>query len=269
LFAALGKVHGKAKLVTTEHNTTNRRRNLPLLKYIDKWIYNRYSYVICISQKAEDNLLAYIKRSNATILTINNGVCLDVFINAKPSSDLEKIAPNAKKIVMVAGFRPQKDQDTLILSMKKLSNDFHLFLIGDGERRSGCESLAKVNGVADRVHFLGLRTDIPNLLKASDYIVMSSHYEGLSLSSVEGMCVGKPFIASNVDGLREVVKGAGLLFEHQDAVGFANLIQQIDKDTKQYRTIADRCLERANQFDISKMVEGYNNIYETIHNAKQ
>lgn len=264
LFAALGKVFGTAKLVTTEHNTTNRRRNLRLLKYIDKWIYNRYSHVICISQKAEDNLRAYLNSNTATISTINNGVCLDIFIDANPSPDLEKIAPDTQKIVMVAGFRPQKDQDTLILSMKNIPKRIHLFLIGDGERRSECESLAKVNGVADRVHFLGLRIDIPNLLKAGDYIVMSSHYEGLSLSSVEGMCVGKPFIASNVDGLREVVKGAGLLFEHQDAVGFAKLIQQIDADSELYKTVAARCRERANQFDISKMVEGYNNIYETI-----
>ena len=55
--------------------------------------------------------------------------------------------------------------------------------------------------VSDRVHFLGVRTDVPTLLKAADIVVMSSHFEGLSLSNIEGMAAGKPFVASDVDGI--------------------------------------------------------------------
>ena len=68
------------------------------------------------------------------------------------------------------------------------------------------KQLALSLGVSDRVRFLGLRTDIPNVLTAADFIVMSSHWEGLSLSNVEGMSAHKPFIASDVNGLREVTK---------------------------------------------------------------
>jgi glycosyltransferase involved in cell wall biosynthesis len=264
LFAAIVGLVGKATLVTTEHNTSNRRRSMKWYAPIDRWMYNRYKQVICISEKAQETLRAFIGKSKADICTINNGVDISKFANAEPSDELQQIAPRCKSITMVAGFRWEKDQDTLIKGMALLDADFHLFLVGDGVRRGECEQLVKENSVADRVHFMGLRTDVPNLLRASDYVVMSSHFEGLSLSSVEGMSVGKPFLSSNVNGLREVVEGAGLLFEHQDAEGFAKLIKQLDADAELYHTVAARCRERAKQFDISKMVDGYYKVYQAL-----
>ena len=61
--------------------------------------------------------------------------------------------------------------------------------------RKQCEILVHDCGVDDRVLFLGIRSDVPQLLKTADVTVMSSHFEGLSLSSIEGMTVGKPFVA--------------------------------------------------------------------------
>ena len=88
-----------------------------------------------------------------------------------------------------------------------------VWLIGDGVRRRECETIADNLGVNDRVKFWGVRTDVPRLLKTSDIVVMSTHYEGMSLSNIEGMASGKPFVASNVKGIREITEGAGILFE--------------------------------------------------------
>lgn len=200
LFAAIDSLFGKAALVTTEHNTSNRRRAWKWYARIDRWMYNRYKKVICISQKAEDNLRDFIGTSKAEIITINNGVDVARYAAAIASTELERIAPGSCKIISVAGFRWEKDQDTLIKAMKYLPSQFHLFLVGDGVRRPELEALVKAGGSENRVHFMGLRTDVPELLHAADYVVMSSHFEGLSLSSVEGMSVGKPFLASDVDG---------------------------------------------------------------------
>ena len=126
---------------------------------------------------------------------------------------------------MVAGFRYQKDQDTLIRAMQHLpKNKFELWLVGDGERRGDLEALAIMFGLKDVVKFWGLRGDVPSLLKSSDIVVLSSHIEGFGLAAVEGMSAGKPFIASDVDGLNDVVRGAGLLFRHGDDKQLAELI---------------------------------------------
>ena len=264
LFAAIGSVLCSVVLCTTEHTTSNRRRGWRWYAPIDRWMYSRYKKVICISQIAENNLCTYIGKDCKNILTVNNGVNINRYFKAPISTELESIAPNSRKLIMVAGFRWEKDQDTIIKALRYLPSHFHLFLVGDGVRRFELESLAKEENVNQRVHFLGIRNDVPNLLHAADYIIMSSHFEGLSLSSVEGMSIGKPFIASDVDGLREVTSGAGLLFPHQDSEALAKQIEKLEKSPHLYNSTAALCLERAQQFDISKMVEGYLNVYLEI-----
>ena len=264
LFAAIANIFGKTKLITTEHSTDNRRRHLWWYKPIDRFMYNQYKEVICISDQAEENLRNYIGKCRANITTIYNGVDIQKYATAQPSNELNNIAPNCKKIIMVAGFRYQKDQDTLIRATALLPQDFHTFLVGDGERREVCENLAIAEGVSDRVHFMGIRMDVPELLKAADYIVMSSHWEGLSLASIEGMSVGKPFLASDVDGLREITTNAGVLFQHQNATQLAEEIKVLDKNTAKYQQIAQQCFDKAKLFDISIMAEKYNNVYLNV-----
>lgn len=264
LFAAVGSLLCQAVLCTTEHNTSNRRRCWRWYAPIDRWMYSRYCMVICISQKAEDNLRKFIGKSKAHISTINNGIDLSKYVDATASAELESIAPSCRKIIMVAGFRWEKDQDTLVWALTKLPEQFHLFLVGDGVRRAHLETLTKELSLEDRVHFLGLRTDVPNLLHAADYVVMSSHFEGLSLSSVEGMSVDKPFLASEVDGLREVVDGAGILFPKGDYEALAGELLKLDSDPNYSRQVAERCKRRAASFDIDKMVDGYLAIYKKL-----
>lgn len=264
LFSAIGSLLGSGMLYTTEHNTSNRRRNWKWYAVIDRWMYNRYRKVICISQKAEDNLRKFIGSVKAEICTINNGVDVACYANALPTAELEAMAPDSRKIIMVAGFREQKDQDTLIRTLKYLPLKFHLFLVGDGIRRQELEALVKVENLSERVHFLGLRTDVPQLLHAADYVVMSSHFEGLSLSSVEGMSVGKPFLASDVDGLREVVKDAGILFPHEDSESLAHEVLTLEQSREKYNAVAVASACRAAHFDISNMVDGYAKIYQSL-----
>ena len=264
LFAAIANIFGKTKLITTEHSTDNRRRHLWWYKPIDRFMYNQYKEVICISDQAEENLRNYIGKCRANISTIYNGVDIQKYAYAQPSNELNNIAPNCKKIIMVAGFRYQKDQDTLIRATALLPQEFHTFLVGDGERREVCENLAIAEGLSDRVHFIGIRMDVPELLKAADYVVMSSHWEGLSLASIEGMSVGKPFLASDVDGLREMTTNAGVLFQHQNATQLAEEIKVLDKNTAKYQQIAQQCFDKAKLFDISIMAEKYNNVYLNV-----
>jgi glycosyltransferase, group 1 family protein len=137
-------------------------------------------------------------------------------------------------------------------------------LVGDGVRRGELESVIVSAGVEDRVSLLGIRSDVPQVLKSADVVVMSSHWEGLSLSNIEGMSSGRPFIASDVDGLREVTKGYGVLFPHEDAQALAGIIQKLHDDKAYYDEVADKCYQRAMMFDINKMVDGYESVYKEL-----
>lgn len=265
LFAAIGSVLCSVVLCTTEHNTSNRRRDWKCYAWIDKWMYSRYDKIICISNQAEDNLRKYLPNVK-NVCTIFNGVDINRFHNAK---SLDSLKSNKEIVAMVAGFRYQKDQDTLIKAFTHLDKDkYELWLVGDGERRHVLENLVKELGLTDNVKLLGVRNDIPNVLQTADIIVMSSHFEGLSLSNIEGMSVNKPFIASNVDGLREVVDGYGVLFPHEDDKALASIIQNLSEDTDRYQQVAAKCWERAQMFDIQKMVDAYNEVYMGLMTPK-
>lgn len=265
--AALQPWYRKKVFCTTEHSTSNRRRGKSWCKPIDKWMYARYDAVVCISEQAEHNLRDYLKREDDRICTIYNGVDVRRYAQATASPALR--AASREHVLMMAGrLILPKDQDTLIRSMSLLPDDYELWLAGDGPRRGELEQLARQEGVADRVKFLGFRTDMPELLKAADIIVMSSHYEGLSLANLEGMAAGRPFVASDVDGLREVTAGAGILFPHEDAAALAHEVQRLATDRSYYYEIADRCQRRAEEYDISWMVERYDELYRRLKEQK-
>lgn len=270
LFVAIANIFCHKKLVTTEHSTNNRKREQGgILRIADKWMYHRYNSVICISKIAEEKLKGYLGEGNGNnntngnrICTINNGVDVENFhsANSIPELQTERFV-----IVMVAGFREAKDQDTLIKAIAVLpKGDYELWLVGDGERKAELVNLVNDLGLQENVKFLGQRTDVPNVLKTADVVVMSSHWEGMSLSNIEGMSVGKPFVASDVNGLREVTKGYGLLFPHGDEKALAEIIMKIHDDQVFYQQVAEKCYERARQFDISKTVEGYNEVYANV-----
>lgn len=262
LYAAIASVLCSVVLCTTEHNTSNRRRSWKWYVSIDRWMYHQYSRIICISDKAEQNLREYLSANFDNICTIYNGVDVSAFHAALPDAELSH--PSKFAVVMVAGFRYQKDQDTVIRAIAMLPDNYELWLVGDGERRKILEKLVEELRVSSSVKFLGLRNDVPNVLHAADVVVMSSHFEGLSLSNIEGMACGKPFVASDVDGLREVTKNYGLLFPHGDAQALSDIIKRLHDDASFYQFIADRCYLRAQQYDISKMVEQYNQVYQDL-----
>ena len=239
-------------------------------------MYHRYQHIICISDIAAQKLREYMGKgwnSPASSLyqrisTINNGIDVEAIHAAEPCQELVKTKEQRCALLMVAAFRKQKDQDTLVRALALLPKTaYEVWFAGAGERLEEVQKLSETLGVASHVRFLGIRTDIPQVLQAADIIVMSSHWEGLSLSNVEGMSAGKPFIASDVNGLREVTKDWGLLFPHEDAKQLAALLQQLTTDDAYYKQIAQRCYERAKQFDINEMVRAYNQVYLTLCKA--
>lgn len=273
LFVAIASMIARTGLCTTEHNTSNRKRNWKWYAPIESWMYGRYDHAVCISKIAEDKLREYLGGKwecpgsdiYDKVSTINNGVDVNAIYRAEADRELTELKGDRKAIVMIAGFRQQKDQDTVVRAMSLLDKEqFEVWFAGIGVRENEVRKLAEETGVKDRIRFLGLRSDVPNVLKAADIVVMSSHWEGLSLSNVEGMSAGKPFVASDVNGLREVTKGYGLMFPHGDSNALADIIIKLATDKNYATNITKRCMEQALKYDIRNMVEQYETVYRKI-----
>ena len=256
-------MRNKPLMVTTEHNSTNRRRSKFWLKPIDRWMYSRYASIVCIAEQTRLNLVDYLG-SNNRLCTIHNGVDVSRFI--KPIKD---IASKTDFIItMVAAYRPQKDFDTLFRALTHLPDNYSVRIVGGGDKYEGqrIKSCCSQLDLDNRVVFMGVRPDVPDIHEQSDIVVLSSHWEGLSLSSIEGLASGRPFIASDVDGLHEIVEGAGILFPEGDDRELAKQIQFLCEHPEEYRKVAQQCQQRARQYDISAMAEKYMNLYTELSN---
>ncbi|GAB3508431.1 glycosyltransferase family protein [Emticicia fontis] len=253
------------KIIYTEHSTSNKRRTSTFFKFTDKIIYSIYNKIITIAEEVDLNLKKHLNSSSSeNFQMIKNGIDTILFFNSNSYPKTDFFNESDKILIQVSSFRKEKDHETLIRAMVELPENVKLILVGDGYLKEYCINLVNSLNIGERVKFLGLRMDVPRLLKTSDIVILSSVHEGLSLSSIEGMAVGKPFIASNVPGLREVVQGVGLLFEKGNSKELANHIIELINDKNYYNEIAQKCYIHSQNYDINQMVNSYITVYRAL-----
>ena len=251
------------RIVTTEHNTENRRRRWRGYRAADWWMYGRYRRIICVGEETKQALAAWLAHPDLTnkMTVIPNGIDMSKFVDAIPAEDI--MSHEGRKILMVSAFRPQKDHPTLIRALAKIPEEYRLFLAGGSETdedrkyQNDCEQLVLELGLGERVRFLGIRSDVPQLLAAADVVVLSTAYEGMSLSLLEAMAAGRPLIASDVPGVHDLVSGAGLLFPFGDERRLAELIRQVCEDPTFAAEVGAKCRARAADYDVAETARRY------------
>lgn len=265
-WVALAKIFLKDKtIVTTEHSTYNNRRNYKLFKPLEKVIYSKYDKVISIGDTTQVNLLNWIGlRNDGSFVVIKNGIDLIKFDTVKAYEKKVFFDDTSFILTMVGSLREQKDQETIIRAMRLLPENIKLLLVGDGNKRDKLVRLINELALEDRVKLLGVRQDIPVIMKTSDVVIVSSNWEGFGLVAVEGMAVRKPVVASDIDGLKQVVEGFGVTFKKGNEVDLANKVNELLNDVNYYNEIANKCYKRSKNYTIEKLVEEYLKIYEEV-----
>lgn len=260
----------KVPLIFTEHSTSNRRLKNNFIKPFERWCYAQYEQIICITEEVKSIFDHYLNLNSKTSV-IHNGVNLEDIRDAVYLHK-QKINPHLedgdKLIMQVSAFRYGKDQDTLVKALLYLPPNIKLLLVGEGPRKKEVSDFVSTQKLEDRVFFLGQRMDIPKLLKSVDVTVLSTYYEGFGLVAVEGMASGKPFVASDVAGVREIVKDAGILFQQGDEKELAHIIKNLLDNEEYSYSVVEKCMARAKQFDINIMVDQHIELYKKVFEKK-
>lgn len=176
------------------------------------------------------------------------------------------LSDDAFLIISAGILNKNKNNHVVIKALGKLNRpNVHYLICGEGGEEANLKALAKKCGIADQVHFLGFRTDVPALMKASDLFVMPSFREGVPRSLLEAMDMGLPCIGSRTRGITELIgPGGGILCNPKSATEYADAIERIYTHPELVAEMAEINKQEAPKYS-KEIVRGeYTAIYKEV-----
>jgi glycosyltransferase involved in cell wall biosynthesis len=238
---------------------------------VDRWLARRTDAIIVNSRGVE----AFYRQQGIPahkLRLIYNG------IGPAPPSSISRDAllrelglpPHARLIGAVGRLWPQKRLKDLIWAtdlLQVIRGDVHLLVIGEGPQRELLARYARLCHVAERVHFLGQRDDVPRLMPHFDVLWLASNYEGLPNVVMEAMAAAVPVVASDIPGNRELVvhQQTGYLVPLGDRAGYARWAQKILEDPALRERLGCAGRRRvAAEFSVETMVAKHAALYREL-----
>ena len=171
-------------------------------------------------------------------------------------------------LLCVARLSPEKGVEHLIRAVPLLTAKLphlKLWIAGDGPERKNLEKLADALKLKGRIHFLGRRHDVPELLALADIFILPSLYEAMGIAIAEAMAAGLPVIATKVGGVPGIIDDGvhGILVEPQSPEALAEAIEHLAADRTLRERMGANAFERAQQlFSMNTMIHSVTELYE-------
>ncbi|HJT35650.1 MAG TPA: glycosyltransferase [Pirellulales bacterium] len=233
---------------------------------------------IAVAEPHARYLVEQEKLPRQKVRVVINGIDTDRFRPRPPDAVLREslgIPRDAPLAGIVARLSREKNHEMFLEVARRVRErapKAHFLIVGEGIDRDRLEQHARQLGVADCVHFVGNRPDVPELLALLDVFLLTSHIEASPVSILEALATGKPVVATRVGSVSETVAHGevGYLVEPDDAAGMAEHTVELFADARLAQLLGTRgrrlVVERAS---VDRMVEGYQDLLEQLHRNKQ
>lgn len=236
-----------------------------------RWTARWVNGMIVVSEDVKNALHAYAGSLQGKVSVIPNSVDLKRYNQVMDRIAIRNelgLSPEHQVFAVVATFKKQKGHRYLIEAAASVISQFpdiRLLLIGDGELRDELKAQTQALSLNEHVHFLGLRTDVPRLLNASDYFVLPSLWEGLPVSLIEAMAAGLPVIATQVSGTKDVMihNQTGLLIPPGEIKALKDAMQQFLTHPELAKKMGEAARNRvAESFSAEQQADAYLSLYQ-------
>jgi len=229
----VGRMAGRwtgVPVILAGHRVAERGKRWHL--WLDRWTRGWVDHHVCVSQGVARHIEQHLGVSPRQITVIPNGV----EIPSAPGSQLNLRKdlgfPDDALIVLGVGrLHPQKGFDDLLTIFQQVHAkvpESRLVIVGEGAQRSLLQAQIESLGLQEAARLAGYRTDVPEIMKQSQLLAMTSKWEGMSNSVLEAMIVGLPVIAMEVEGVTELLgEGRGIVVSSGDTGGFADQMELI------------------------------------------
>ena len=243
-----------AVIITEEHSMHIEKRFYHIL--LDRWLSNVTDRIRVCSHSVLDFTSRQEGIPKEKFCVIYNAVDAERFNISQTKDDARRSAgftPDDFIVGSVGSLIPLKGHRFLVEAVSYLAGELprlKLVIAGEGKCRDELNTLAKEKGISEKVIFLGVRKEIPQLMRMMDIFVLPSLQEGFPCTIVEAMYMGLPVIASNISGIPEVITSGdnGILVEPGNADTIRKSILALYRDESlrnRLRQAARRKIESA------------------------
>jgi glycosyltransferase involved in cell wall biosynthesis len=260
-----GAILSGGRLIHTEHGLsaykTSRYR---FALRVMSWFCDA---IVVVGDDAARFMSEKVGVSRRKLRVIPGGVDLSpCAVSRRVARSMLGLFPDELVAVTVARLSPEKNHSLLLRAFARVQKKLNsrLLLVGDGPERSAIETEIARLSLQKSVTLLGVRSDIPEILAASDVFLLSSTREALPLAVLEAMAAGLPVVATNVGDLPMIVKEGvtGLLVNPDDERAFANALFELLSDANRAKELGSRGRKLAEGFSVEAMVRAYESLYE-------
>ena len=239
--------------------------------WLERVTTRRVDKIACVSESVATHCQHFSGFAKEKLCVIQNGIDLATLQNVE-ASNLETLGlrPDRKAIVFAGRLHPQKSVPWLLQAASRFLYglpDYDLIIAGDGPQRSELENQVRELDIANRVHFLGFRQDLHEIMAASQMVVLASKWEGMPNVLMEAMALSKPVIALSAEGVRELLHDTNpiQLVQRHDFEAFATSIIHIAQDPLLAASIGQQNRQRIQQhFSLRTMVDAYEQLYLSL-----
>ncbi|MBI5411621.1 glycosyltransferase family 4 protein [Candidatus Peregrinibacteria bacterium] len=270
-YAFFAAAHAGIPIVTTEHDPFELRG---IKQWIKKSCLQKTAHAIAVSSDNYKFLNHYYHIPENHLHLIHNGIDVERFAGTVNSRDKACLVPtedgvpaDAIVVTCIAELHPRKGHEYLLRAFEHLemaAPRVHLFLVGKGPLEA---SLRRRYGQHPNIHFLGWRDDIPELLKASDIVILPSLKEAFGMVLVEAMASGVAVIGTNRGGIPDIVQDGvtGLLVPPANSEKIVEAIYTLIQNPDLKRDMGKKALQHVREhFTAERMARETMEIYELV-----
>lgn len=265
----VGAFAGVRSIIWEEHSPGVYKKKWHIA--IERLLARKAFAIVACSNYVRNYMASRERMPEGKIVTLLNCIDPERYNVAETKLEARKMLglPEKAKIAIVVGrLYNVKGHKTLLEAWARLVKDFKgellLLVVGEGILKNALVRQAREAGIEKSMRFLGTRTDVPLLLRASDALVLPSLYEGFGIVLLEAMTVGTPVIASKTGGIHEVVKHGwnGLLCSPGDASDFCAKLHKLLITASLQRRLAANGKTSGRQFHPQRYASELEGLYE-------
>jgi glycosyltransferase involved in cell wall biosynthesis len=249
-------------------------------KIADRLLAPATDIAIAVSQSTAEFVIGARQMPPERVKVVYLGVPLEEFSNERSAAEIaaarEELGVEADEFVIgsVTRLHDSKGNSYLVDAASRVLDRrprTRFFLFGEGPLRPALEDQARALGLGDRFVFAGFARDVPRVVSAFDLSVFPSLWEGTPLTVFEALAMGKPIVATDADGLLDVLTHGrdALIVPKRDGDALANGIVALMDDPEERRRLAAAARTTGQRYDIAAFVRKMERLYDLLHEVSR